>query len=110
MSVAAPARPDIQRQLHLGPTAATWILTAYLLSATVATPIAGRLGDMFGKDRVLVIVLSILCAGTALSAIATTLPVMLAGRALQGIGGAIFPLSFSVIRDEFPREKLAMGL
>jgi MFS family permease len=110
MSVVAPALPDIQRQLHLGPTAATWILTAYLLSATVATPIAGRLGDMFGKNRVLVIVLSILCVGTALSAIATTLPVMLAGRALQGIGGAIFPLSFSVIRDEFPHEKLAMGL
>ena len=54
MSVVAPALPDIQERMDLGPTSATWILTAYLLSATVATPIAGRLGDMFGKDRVLV--------------------------------------------------------
>jgi MFS family permease len=110
MSVVAPALPDIQQRLGLGPTGATWILTAYLLSATVATPIAGRLGDMFGKDRVLVCVLATICLGTALSAIATSLPVMLAGRALQGVGGALFPLSFSVIRDEFPRERLAMGL
>ncbi len=74
------------------------------------TPIAGRLGDMFGKKRVLVVVLFTLAVGTAVAAVATTLPVMVLGRVIQGAGGAIFPLAFSIIRDEFPRDRVPQGI
>ena len=109
-SLVVPALPTLQQDLHTTPTGVTWIFTAYLLAASVATPIAGRLGDMFGKKRTLVVVLAGLGAGTLLAALATTLPVMIVARAIQGLGGAIFPLAFGIIRDEFPRERVAGGI
>src|ERR1700690_3770277 len=109
-SLVVPALPTLQRDLHTTPSGVAWIFTAYLLAASVATPIAGRLGDMFGKKRTLVVVLSGLAAGTLLAALATTLPVMIAARTIQGLGGAIFPLAFGIVRDEFPRERVAGGI
>lgn len=106
-SLVAPALPDIQKELDTTPSAVAWVLTGYLLSASVATPIVGRLGDMFGKERVLMIVLAVLCAGTALAAVASSIGVLIAARVIQGVGGGIFPLAFGIIRDEFPREKVA---
>jgi EmrB/QacA subfamily drug resistance transporter len=109
-SLVAPALPQIQRDLHASATSTAWILTAYLLSASVLTPILGRLGDMFGKERMLVASLATLAAGTLLAALATSLLTMLIGRAIQGAGGAVFPLAFGIIRDEFPRERVANGI
>ena len=65
---------------------------------------------MFGKKRVLLVVLVCLAAGTGLAGLATTLPVMIIARVIQGLGGAIFPLAFGIIRDEFPRERVAGGI
>jgi EmrB/QacA subfamily drug resistance transporter len=109
-SLVAPALPDIQADLHASASGATWILTAYLLSASVATPVVGRLGDMFGKKRMLVITLWVLALGTLLAAFASTLALLIAARVIQGIGGAVFPLAFSIIRDEFPRQRVAHGI
>jgi EmrB/QacA subfamily drug resistance transporter len=109
-SLVVPALPTLQHDLNTTPTGVTWIFTAYLLAASVATPIAGRLGDMFGKKRTLVVVLAGLGGGTLLAALATTLPVMIGARAIQGLGGAIFPLAFGIVRDEFPRERVAGGI
>ena len=109
-SLVVPALPTLQRDLNTTPSGVAWIFTAYLLAASVATPIAGRLGDMFGKKRTLVVVLSGLAAGTLLAAVATTLPVMIVARTIQGLGGAIFPLAFGIVRDEFPRERVAGGI
>ena len=109
-SLVAPALPEIQRDLHTSTTAVAWILTAYLLSASILTPIMGRLGDMFGKERWLVYSLGILAAGTLLAALATNITVMIVARIIQGAGGAIFPLAFGIIRDEFPRERVASGI
>ncbi len=106
-SLVAPALPDIQHALHTSVNSVSWVLTAYLLSASIATPLIGRLGDMHGKERLLVIVLVIFCVGTAISAVATSLTVMLIGRVAQGAAGGIFPLAFGIIRDEFPRERVA---
>src|ERR1700749_3687147 len=100
-SLVAPALPDIQRALHTSVDSASWVLTAYLLSASIATPLIGRLGDMYGKKRLLVIVLVSLCGATVVSAAATSLTVMLIGRILQGAAGGIFPLAFGIVRDEF---------
>jgi EmrB/QacA subfamily drug resistance transporter len=109
-SAVAPALPEIQRSLHSSESGVTWVLTAYLLAASVATPLLGRLGDIHGKERVLVWVLTALAVGTALSALATELPLMIAGRVIQGAAGGIFPLAFGIIRDEFPRDRVAGGL
>lgn len=109
-SLVAPALLTIQHDLHTTATGAAWILTAYLLSASVMTPVAGRLGDMFGKKRTLVWVLVVLAAGTALAAVATSIGVMIVARVIQGAGGAVFPLAFAIIRDEFPRERVPHGI
>ena len=102
-SLVAPALPEIQRDLHASTTSAAWILTAYLLSASVATPIVGRLGDMFGKEQMLVVALAVLGLGTLLAALATIDRRDDRRARDPGRGGAIFPLAFGIIRDEFPR-------
>jgi EmrB/QacA subfamily drug resistance transporter len=109
-TMVAPALPDIQRELGASTSAVTWVLTAFLLSASVTTPIIGRLGDMFGKERVLVAVLVVLGLGTLVSALSSSLAMLVAGRAIQGAGGAVFPLAFGIIRDEFPAEKVGTGI
>ena len=109
-SMVAPALLTIQHDLHTTASGAAWILSAYLLSASVVTPIAGRLGDMFGKKRTLVAVLVVLCVGTALAGLASSIDVMIVARVIQGSGGAIFPLAFAIIRDEFPRERIPHGI
>lgn len=106
-SLVIPAIPQLESTLHTSEDGATWLLTAYLLSAAIATPILGRVGDMVGKERVIVAVLVALSVGSLISALATTLPVMLVGRVVQGAGGAVFPLAFGIIRDEFPPQRVA---
>src|SRR3954454_9733166 len=105
-SLVVPALPEIQKSLHTTESAVGWILTAFLLSASVATPIIGRLGDMYGKERLLLIVLGMLAFGTLISAVASSLWLMILGRVIQGAGAGIFPLAFSIIRDEFPSERV----
>jgi EmrB/QacA subfamily drug resistance transporter len=109
-STVIPALPQIQRTLHASETSVSWLLTAYLLSASVATPIIGRLGDMYGKERLLVVVLAVLAAGTLVCAVASSIGPMIAGRVIQGAGSGIFPLAFGIIRDEFPRERVPHGI
>jgi EmrB/QacA subfamily drug resistance transporter len=111
-SLVVPALPEIQSSLHTSESSVGWVLTAFLLSASVSTPIIGRLGDMYGKERLLMIVLLTLALGTLISAIASSLWLMLVGRVIQGAGGGIFPLAFSIIRDEFPNDRVpgAIGL
>src|SRR5439155_22261597 len=83
-----------------------WMVTAYLLVASIATPIFGRLGDMFGKQRLLAISLALFAVGSVVAGLAHSLPLMIVGRGLQGLGGGVFPLSFGIIRDEFPKERV----
>lgn len=74
------------------------------------TPIVGRLGDMFGKERTLVVALVVLCLGTLLAAVSNSIGMLIVARVIQGSGGAIFPLAFGIIRDEFPPGKAAQGI
>ncbi len=106
-SLVSPVLPLLETSLHTSQSTVTWVLTAYLLSASVFTPILGRVGDMIGKVRVLVIVLAVLAIGSILAALATSITVMIIARAIQGVGGGVIPLAFGIIRDEFPREKVA---
>jgi MFS family permease len=106
-SSVVPALPTIQHALHTSETGIAWLLTAYLLSASVGTAILGRLGDMYGKERLLLITLLILAAGTLLAAVSSSLFVIILARFIQGASGGIFPLAFGIVRDEFPHEKVA---
>jgi EmrB/QacA subfamily drug resistance transporter len=106
-SAVIPALPSFQRALHTNETGATWLLTAFLVSASVGTSIIGRLGDMYGKERLLLWTLLVLAAGTVLAAVSQSLGMLIAARVVQGVGGGIFPLAFSIARDEFPRDKVA---
>ena len=106
-SAVVPALPTFQHDLHASETGVAWLLTGYLLSASVGTSILGRLGDMYGKERVLLYTLIMLAFGTALAAVATSLGVLIVARVIQGAGGGIFPLAFGIVRDEFPRDRVA---
>src|ERR1700742_3007133 len=92
-SLVTPVLPTIEVGLHTTQNNVTWVLTAYLLSASIFTPVIGRFGDMWGKERFLVIALILLAVGCVLSALATSLPMMVIGRVVQGIGGGVVPLS-----------------
>ncbi|HMU26006.1 MAG TPA: MFS transporter [Solirubrobacterales bacterium] len=105
-----PALAELMEEFHTDATGIAWVLTGYLISAAIFTPIFGRLGDMFGKRRLLVIALSIFAAGSTVSALGDSVPAIVAGRILQGVGGGIFPLCFGIIRDEFPPEKVSASV
>jgi len=109
-SLVVPALATVQRELNTSATMATWLITALLVASAVATPIFGRLGDMFGRSRMLVLSLVLLCAGTLLSALAPNIGILLIGRALQGLGGGMTSLTFSVVRDVVPAHKIAGGM
>jgi EmrB/QacA subfamily drug resistance transporter len=109
-SLVSPVLPTIQHALHTSQSTVTWVLTAYLLSASVATPIVGRVGDKIGKKKVLVATLVTLAFGSLLAALATSITVMIVARAIQGIGGAVLPLSFGIIRERAPRQKVASSI
>jgi EmrB/QacA subfamily drug resistance transporter len=105
-SLVTPVLPTIEAALHTDQSDVTWVLTAYLLSASICTPILGRLGDMTGKKRMFVVALAALAAGCLLAALATDLRIMIIARVIQGIGGGVLPLAFGIIRDEFPRDRV----
>jgi EmrB/QacA subfamily drug resistance transporter len=109
-TMVAPALPAIQTQLGASASATAWVMTGFLLAASVATPIMGKLGDVFGKGRVLASLLAAFAAGAVVCALAGSIEVLIAGRVIQGTAAGVFPLAFGIIRDTFPREKVALGI
>jgi len=109
-TMVIPALPTLQRDLHTTTTWVTWVLTVFLLVASVATPILGKLGDQYGKERVLVIALALFLVGSIGAAAAWNIWALIGWRAVQGAGAAVFPLSYGIIRDEFPREKIGVAI
>src|SRR5689334_21730663 len=109
-SLVTPVLPTIQSDLHTSASTVTWVITAWLLSAAVATPLLGRVGDMAGKDRTLVAALAAVAVGLLLAAVAPNLPVLLLGRVVQGLGGAVFAVSFGILRDEFPAARVSSAV
>jgi EmrB/QacA subfamily drug resistance transporter len=109
-TMVIPALPALQRELHTTTTWVTWVLTALLLVASVSTPILGKLGDQYGKERLLVISLVLFFIGCVGAAAAWNIWALIFFRAFQGLGAAVFPLSFGIIRDEFPREKVGVAI
>ena len=109
-SLVVPVLGQLERDFNTSQTTVTWVLTAYLLSASVCTPLLGRLGDVAGKKRMLVLTLVALSVGSLMAALSGSIGWLIAARAVQGAGGGVLPLSFGIIRDEYPRHKVTSGL
>lgn len=109
-SLLIPELGPLARELRTDQSTVTWLLTAYLISASISTPIVGRLGDAFGKQRMLVVSLAFLAIGSLVGAVAPSVGWMIVGRALQGAGGGLLPLSFGIIRDELPAAKVPQAI
>ena len=109
-TLVVPALPFFQQEFDTTASWATWIATGFLLSSSVLTPILGKLGDSYGKKRMLVISMGIFGLASLGAAAAWSLPSLIFFRVVQGAGAAVFPLSFGIIRDEFPPEKIGLGI
>lgn len=109
-TLVVPLIAELPKLLDTSPSNASWVITATLLAAAVATPVAGRLGDMFGKRRMLLVSLLPLIAGSVVCALSSSVVPMIAGRALQGIGMGVVPLGISLMRDVVPAEKLGSSI
>lgn len=109
-TVIIPLVPQLPTLLNASSADTAWVITATLLAAAVATPTVGRLGDMFGKRRMLLISLVVLVAGSVVTALADSLLPAIIGRTLQGLSAAVIPLGISIMRDELPSERLGSAV
>ncbi|MEU3844702.1 MFS transporter [Streptomyces sp. NPDC028635] len=105
-TLVIPIVPELPKLLGASASDAAWAVTATLLAAAVATPVTGRLGDMFGKRRLLLVSVVLLVAGSVTAALSDSLAPMIVGRALQGLASGVIPLGISIMRDELPAERL----
>lgn len=109
-TLLVPVIKDLPQLLSTEPSNATWVLTSTLLSGAVATPIMGRLGDLYGKRRMLIASLSVMVVGALISAFTSALLPMIVGRTLQGFAMGAIPLGIGLMRDMLPREKLGSAM
>ncbi|RVW10468.1 MFS transporter [Prescottella agglutinans] len=106
-TLVVPIIPQLPHLISASPADASWAVTATLLAAAVVTPISGRLGDMYGKKRILVASLLLVVLGSVVCAFANSLIPLIVGRALQGASVGVIPLGISILRDELPPRKVA---
>lgn len=109
-SLLIPVLPIIGADLHADAVGLTWTLTAWLIAAAVATPLLGRAGDLIGRRRMYLLALTGVAIGSVLAAFAPNLTVLLVARVLQGLGGAVFPLGFGLVRDVFEPKRLPTAI
>ncbi|MER6914428.1 MFS transporter [Streptomyces sp. NPDC000594] len=109
-TLLVPVITDLPVLLDTTPANATWVLTGTLLAGAVATPVMGRLGDLHGKRRMLVVSLGVMVLGSLVCAVTDQLVPMLIGRVLQGFGMGVIPLGIGIMRDVLPGERLASGM
>ena len=105
-----PAIRDIIRDFDISYSISSWILTAYLIAGAVATPIAGKLSDIYGRKKMVMIILIIYILGICAGGISTNISFLVIARVIQGIGISMFPIAFGIIRDQLPKDKLAIGV
>ena len=104
-----PAIPDFIRDFNISYSTSSWLLSAYIIAAAVMTPIGGKLSDIYGKKKLLLIIMAVYAAGIIAGRFATNIEFMLAARVAQGVGMAMFPIAFGIIREVLPEKKLAIG-
>ena len=105
-----PAIPEIMQDFSISYGTAAWIFSSYLIVAAVMTPIAGKMSDLYGKKKVLLVLLTMYVVGIAAGGFADNISFLLASRIIQGVGLAAVPAAFSLLRDTFPPAKLAIAV
>ena len=108
-TMVLPAIPDFIRDFNISYSTSSWILSSYLIAGAVMTPIAGKLSDIYGKKKILLIVMAIYSSGILAGGFANSIGFMLAARTAQGVGISMFPIAFGIIREIFPEKKLAIA-
>ena len=105
-----PAIRDIIGDFHISYIHSSWILTAYLISGAVMTPIAGKLSDIYGRKKMVLIIFIIYIIGICAGGLSSNITFLVIARVIQGIGISMFPIAFGIIRDQLPKDKLAIGV
>jgi EmrB/QacA subfamily drug resistance transporter len=105
-SLVLPVLAEISVRYDTDQATTTWVATAYLISASICTPLLGRLGDGFGRRRTLVACLVALAIGSLVAGLSSSIEVLLVARVVQGVGGGVLPLSYGIVRDEFPAPRV----
>jgi MFS family permease len=104
-----PAIPDFIREFNISYSTSSWLLSAYIIAAAVMTPIGGKLSDIYGKKKILLIIMAVYAIGIMAGRFATNIEFMIAARVAQGVGMAMFPIAFGIIREVLPEKRLAIG-
>jgi MFS family permease len=105
-----PALPDIMREFKISYSTSAWIFSAYLIVAAVMTPISGKLSDMYGKKKILLLLLAIYTTSILAGGFANSISFLLVSRVIQGVSLSAVPVAFSIVRDVFPAKKLAIAV
>jgi MFS family permease len=105
-----PAIPEIMKDFRITYGTAAWIFSSYLIVAAVMTPIAGKMSDLYGKKKILLVLLTLYVAGITAGGFAHNITFLLVSRIIQGVGLAAVPAAFSLLRDTFPPAKLAIAV
>lgn len=108
-TMLVPSLPHIMREFSLPYSISPWILTTYLIAGAVMTPIASSLANLHGKKKVLLCIMLVYAAGVVAGGVTNDLYSFIVARGMQGVGMAMFPLAFSIIREQFPKSRLAIG-
>ncbi len=99
-----PSLPSIENDFKITSAQASLILSMYMVGGVAITPIVGKLGDIYGKKRILVVMLSIYTGAVVVTGFSPTFWFMIISRTIQGVGLSVMPLGFSLVREEFPKE------
>jgi MFS family permease len=108
-TMLVPSLPNIISEFNLSYSISPWILTTYLIVGAVMTPITSSLAEIHGKRKILLIVMGVYAVGVTVGGLTTDLYSFIAARGMQGVGISMFPIAFSVIREQFPKSRLAIG-
>jgi predicted MFS family arabinose efflux permease len=109
-TLVVPLLPQYPRLLDTSPATVAWLITATLVAGAVCAPVLGRLGDMFGKRRMLLVALALVTAGSTLGALSPDVGTLIVARALQGASLGVIPLGISIMRDLLPPERVGSGI
>src|SRR5579871_4726901 len=110
LSLLVPVLPRLAVELHTSATSAEWLLTATLLTGAISVPVLGRLGDLYGKKRILVVSLATFLVGSLICAFTSNISVLIAGRAVAGLSVAAIPLGISLVGTVLPDRRVGSGI
>src|SRR5215210_5082337 len=108
-TMLVPSLPNIIGEFNLPYSISPWILTTYLIVGAVMTPVTSSLAEMHGKRKILLIVMGVYAVGVTVGGLTTDFYSFIIARGMQGVGISMFPIAFSVIREQFPKSRLAIG-